>query len=480
MSSAIMCTESNKQLLVDTGLGADVLSEGTKNDLVIVVQARDEQTAEQALQRAEEYLGSEQIAGFKADRSLDEALTKIQGANLAIISVPGSVAASVARDALEKNLHVHLFSDNVSLEDEIDLKKTAVKSGLLMMGPGCGTAIINGVPLGFANVLRRGSVGLVSAAGTGLQEVSCLIHQQGEGISQAIGVGGRDLSVNVGGIMMLEAIEALAKDPSTKVITLISKPPHPDVREKVMAAAGKCGKPVVVNLIGGEAEKSEGVEIVATLQEAAMLSVALSRGSTSVGFEKHDSEALMRIPEQERSKLKESQRYIRGLYTGGTLCYEALCILGEGLGRTVHANIDFGTTKRLEDSNRSVDDTCVDLGEEEFTQGMLHPMIDPSIRHLRMLKEGRDPKVAVLLLDVVLGYGSHPDPAGALIPVVREFRDEVEADGRSIPIVASVVGTDRDPQNRKYSVARLRDAGVIVTDSNAEAVTLSMLITKDL
>src|SRR5690606_14776291 len=125
---------------------------------------------------------------------------------------PGVYAAFEAFRALENNLNVMMFSDNVTVEDEIKLKDLAVKKDLLMMGPDCGTAIINGVGLCFANKIKRGPIGLVAASGTGLQEVTVLIDQFGGGISQAIGVGGRDLSKDVMGRMTLHAINALNAD----------------------------------------------------------------------------------------------------------------------------------------------------------------------------------------------------------------------------------------------------------------------------
>ena len=308
----------------------------------------------------------------------------------------------------------------------------------------------------------------------------CLIHRQGEGISQAIGVGGRDLSLKIGGLMMLASMKALSKDPTTKVIVLVSKPPHAEILEKIVVEARKLSKPVVINLLGGETSGKSKLETANTLEEAAMKAVSLVRGKTASAYRPMEVKELQQIADVEKLKMGDTQRYIRGLFVGGTLCYEALCILSAQLGRPVHTNVDFNRSKRLQDSNFSIGDTCIDLGEEEFTLGRLHPMIDPSIRQLRILKEGQDPSTAVLLIDVVLGCGSHPDPVGTLLPVIREVRAEAERNQRYISVVVSVVGTDRDPQNRRYCSTRLREAGVVVAESNAQAVMLSMIIARNL
>lgn len=478
LASTMMCTEANKNMLKDVGLDTEALSTCSATDLVVVVKARDEKAAEQALELTETLLGAESVRRRDADKSLGEALKKLPGANMALISLPGEVAGAAAREALEAGLHVHLFSDNVPIEEEVALKKLATDRGLLMMGPDCGTAIINGVPLGFANVVRRGSIGVIAAAGTGLQEVCCIIDRQRTGVSQGIGLGGRDLSVEVGGIMMLAAMEALEKDPGTNVIVLISKPPATDVLGSILDRARSCAKPVVINFIGGLADEGpgDGVHMAGTLEDAAMLAVALSREETVDLRGRNEEDSLRQLAVGEGAKLGESQTFIRGLFSGGSTCSEALSMLSKGLRGQLYSNVKFSGSHLLEDANLSQGNVCIDFGDDQFTRGRVHPMIDPSIIQLRLLRESLDPEVAVILMDVLLGYGSHPDPAGAMIPIIREARANAKKDNRYLPVVVSVVGTDRDPQNRKLSVARLRDAGVIVADSNARAVALTLLI----
>ena len=359
---------------------------------------------------------------------------------------------------LEKNLHVMLFSDNVPIENEVVLKKFAAKKGLLVMGPDCGTAIINGIPLAFANVVRRGPIGIVAAAGTGLQEVSTLISNAGSGISQAIGTGGRDVKKEVGGIMFLAGLKALASDPQTKVILLVSKPPHPSVLRSVRREVKRIRKPVVSLLLGADGEGPK------TLEDAALQAVALATGRKVEDLQ--DRPAFPSRSPRARGRRK----YIRGLFSGGTFCAEAQLILQDALS-PLYSNAPAGRAKQLRDSLKSVKHTIIDLGEDEFTVGRPHPMIDYSLRNKRILAEAADPETAVILLDVVLGYGSNMDPAGELAPVIR-------AASKKVSVVCSVTGTDADPQNRSKVAAALKRAGAIVMPSNAAACRLAGKLVK--
>ena len=345
-------------------------------------------------------------------KSLEMALAERPTANLALISTPGDYAAAEAMKALRLGLNVMLFSDNVGLEDEISLKRYAQGHDLMVMGPDCGTAIVDGIPLGFANAVRRGVIGAVAASGTGLQQVTCLIDRWGQGISQAIGTGGHDLSARVGGITMLQGLKALAADPGTRVVVLISKPPDPEIAARVLAAAEAAGKPIVVSFLGADPAtlRRPNVHPVRTLEDAASLAVALAGG---------------RRPDPETgpaaaasAQLAPGQRYVRGLYSGGTFCYEALLLLTEALGR-VASNTPLEPDCRLADVWQSEGHTAIDLGDDVFTRGRPHPMIDQTLRIERIQKEAADPEVAVILFDVVLGYGAHADPAAELGPALR-------------------------------------------------------------
>src|SRR5579859_3326328 len=404
-AALVMATDLNRAVLHDAGLLVDDASTAGPNDLVIAIRAVDDASASSAVQHAVALLAARRGATAGADsairqnpRSLRSAHRADLEANLAVISVPGPYAASEARQALADGLHVFLFSDNVALEDERDLKRLAISKDLLVMGPDCGTSILSGVGLGFANVVRRGRVGLVGASGTGLQEVTCLLHQAGEGISHAIGTGGRDLHAAVGGMTTLRALELLRGDPATEVIVVVSKPPEQSVAERVLRAASLTGKPVVACLLGSQVGSTYGVQVVSNLYQAARLAAA--------GTAQWPGVTPADLP---RPRLQPGQRAARGLFCGGTLCDEARA--------AVHR--DGGTH-----------DEFIDFGDDRYTRGRAHPMIDPTLRNRAIVEAGADPRVAVVLLDVILGLGAHADPAGATVPAVTEARARAEADGR--------------------------------------------------
>src|SRR6266566_462678 len=396
-------------------------------------------------------------------RTLTSALKILPDANLALISVPGAYAGAEALQALRAGLHVMLFSDNVPVETEVALKRLALERGLLMMGPDCGTAIVDGVPLGFANAVPRGRIGLAAASGTGLQETTCTIAREGEGVSQAIGVGGRDLSDEVGGLMMLRALELLAGDAATEVVCLVGKPPGAGVARRLADAAAKLGKPCVAYFAGASTPAAGPWRVAATLEDAGRAAVALARGTTAAAtaFTLAAAEVERLVADAARG-LAPGQRYVRGVYSGGTLAYEAIDLLAGSLAEVATSLTTGGSGHRV-----------VDLGEDVFTVGRPHPMIDGRVRREWIDREGRDAGTAVLLVDVVLGYGAHRDPAGEIVPAIRAVRAR-----RPLAVVASVCGTDGDPQSRAAQIATLRDAGVIVMDGNAQAARLAAAIAR--
>lgn len=469
-AAVMMGTDHNKALMTGAGLlTAEAAGTVTPNDLVIGISAEDEDSLKAALDVLEEQFHKKATA-VKAQKpkTMESALAK-DSYNFAVISIPGKYAKNEAMKALRGGLHVLLFSDNVSLPEEVELKTAAKEKGLLMMGPDCGTAIINGVALGFANVVRRGNIGLVAAAGTGLQEVTVQIDRMGGGISQALGTGGRDLKDEVGGTMMLMALEALSKDDSTRVIGLISKPPSPNVMKAVLNKAADAGKPVVACFLGGDPEvvKKAGIIPAATLEEAAAKLTELSGAGTG---RRESGEGEKALIEEQRTQFTGTQKYVRGLYSGGTMCYESMLLMRESIG-DIYSNIATDKRYSLGDPEQSVGNALLDMGEDYFTDGMPHPMIDMRLRSERIKKEARDPEVAVILLDCVLGYGCHEDPAGALAQAVRSAKEL--AGNRTITFIASVCGTDRDAQNKTQQEQKLREAGVIVTQSNEQAARLA-------
>ena len=476
-ASMVMATENNLDLLEEAGL-LEGRPGASPNDLLIVLQGEDEAVLEAALAEAESALDQQpasmgESGGAKrtAQRSIEMALAEMPAANLALISTPGEYASAEALKALHLGLHVMLFSDNVSLEDEIQLKTYAREHGLIVMGPDCGTAIINGIPLAFANVVRRGDIGVVGASGTGIQQITSLIDRRGKGISQAIGTGSHDLHARVGGVSMLQGLDWLAGDPHTRVIVLLSKPPAPDVARRVLAAANQVGKPVVINFLGAEAGGlgAENMYSAQTLEEAALAAVALSGGRRPAAPGAGLDPALEGSLSTLAAQLKPQQRYLRGLYSGGTFCYEAVILLFRALDQ-VYSNTPIDPQFKLENVWQSQKHTLVDLGDDVFTRGRPHPMIDHRLRNERIQEEAADPETGVILFDVVLGHGSHPDPAAEMIPAIESARETAAVGGRSLVFVGSVCGTESDPQNLARQEAALRQAGVLLAESNAQAV----------
>ncbi len=473
-AGVVMGTPANKELLEQSGLCTPQVEAARPDDLVVVVRAVDEAAARAALAQIDHLLARrrsrETSMGYRP-RTLEGAAKLLPEAQWVLVSVPGRYAAGVADQALDLGKHVFLYSDNVPLEEEIRLKNRAVEAGLLVMGPDCGTALVRGVGLGFANGVRRGPVGVVAAAGTGLQTVACAVHRLGGGLSHGLGTGGRDLSDPVGGLTARQGLAILAQDPDTRVIVLISKPPSPRIAGEILAVARDTGKPVVVHFVGLDpaqlASRFPGIHVAPTLDEAARM--ALEQAGMAA-----PPEAQERDPARERlaaalAKAQPEQRYLRGLYSGGTLASEALALL-RGYLAPLYSNVPLPGGMALESPHHSQAHTVVDLGADEFTVGRLHPMLDNELRVRRLLDEAQDPEVAAILLDVVLGYGAHPDPAGELAPAIRRARDRAGQEGRALAVVAVVIGTDRDPQELDGQVARLQEAGAVVFHRHDRAV----------
>lgn len=454
-AGVVMATEANRALLEDRGLVPDGAETAGSDDLLIVVRAEKADLAEGALAQVDDLLKQRAQGprrGF-TPKSLRAAADARPEAAWTLISVPGRFAAGVAQEALALGRHVFLYSDNVSVEDEVKLKKSASAKGLLVMGPDCGTAIVNGVGLGFANRVRRGPIGLVAASGTGLQAVSVRVHQLGSGVSQAIGTGGRDLSEAVGAITARQALSILRRDENTSVIALISKPPAPQVAAALLAAARSTGKPVVVHFLGyaAPAPRIGNLHFARNLAETADLAVRLAD-------EASESQAARSSKEPAKGK------YLRGLFSGGTLAYEALQGLQAFLS-PIYSNAPIHPWQQLENPLHSQAHSIIDLGEDEFTVGRLHPMMDNELRIRRMHLEASDPDVAVLLIDVVLGEGAHPDPASELAPAIRTIHESGQAQ-----VVAIVVGTDEDPQKLEDQISQLEAAGTAVFRDTMQAV----------
>ena len=466
----VLGTDANREAMTQLGFDAAAVGSAGAHDLLIAVDADDAAGAAGATEHARELLRrshSPLDGSGHEPRSLLSAIHALEGANLALISVPGEFAAREAATALQAGLHAMVFSDNVSLADEIALKEMAHERGLLMMGPDCGTAVINGVPLGFANVIARGSIGVVGASGTGMQEVMCLIDRFGGGVSQAIGIGGRDLSAEVGGTMAVDAIGALAADAATEVITLVAKPSDPAVAERILERLGASGKPAIAALLGARVgEAPAAVQVAHDLSTAARLAAAVAGAAVP---EPASPARLAAAVAACSAELAPPRRYLRGLFGGGTLAAEALDVVARQVAPVYAEHARAGVSRHLADPYRSQEHTIVDLGEDLFTRGRPHPMIDPTARNDRLLQEADDPEVAVFLLDFVLGHGSHEDPAGSSAAALRAVRRKAPG----APIIASITGTDADPQNRARQRAVLESLGCTVMGSNHEAAVLA-------
>lgn len=478
-ATLLMGTPANKAMLEEAALMCADLTAATPSDLMIVVEAETSAALDAARRAIDGLLDAAPAAsddgapGASSPRSLALAVAHGGPAALAQISVPGAYAGAEALKALKQGLHAFVFSDNVALAEERALKTLALAKGLLVMGPDCGTAIIRGVPLGFANVVRAGPVGLVGASGTGLQEVMCRIHAMGQGISHAIGTGSRDVTEAIGGTTMCQAIDLLAADARTEVIAIVSKPPAPAVADEVVRHAVRAGKPCVVLFLGADAAaRSWPAQLhpVGTLYDAAAAAVALANRLPPMRAA--SGEADRQLVLRETRALAPAQRFVRGLYSGGTFCVEAL-LAWSALGLRVQSNAGSDASAPSGDIGVRAAHRATDLGADEYTVGRPHPMIDMSTRLARLAEDSRDPTVAAIVFDVVLGYGSHADPAGALAPAIAQAKAGAAHDGRHLPVIAFVCGTDDDPQRLSVQQATLRDAGALVMPDSTAAARLA-------
>ena len=439
-----MATPLNVEVL--EGMGFPLPEGASPNDMVVAVRLADdadESALDRALAAVDEALAARAASGpteLEPHRTTATALRDAPG-SLVLVSVPGPSAVAEAMDALDAGHDVMVFSDNVPVEQEVALKRVAAERGLLVMGPDCGTAVVGGVGLGFANTTAPGPVGIVAASGTGCQQLLCLLDHAGVGVGAALGVGGRDLSAAVGGASTREALRRLDADPSVELVVVVSKPPAEEVATALREYAAGLGTPVEFALLGaGQPDLTVAAETVLR---------RLGRDVPTWPVQGNASPA--------------SGHLLRGLFVGGTLCDESMLIATEALG-PVRSNIPLSPDLALGDdldAALAVDaHTMVDFGDDALTAGRAHPMIDPTLRLEQLARVAADPGTGVILLDVVLGHGAEPDPAALLSPAIA---------AASPPVVVAVVGTDADPQDRARQAAALAEAGAEVHLSNAAA-----------
>jgi FdrA protein len=471
-TAVLMGSPANKELLLDIGIRDAQIDAAQPNDLIVTVSAESAAIVQDVLGRLDEWLNAVEVGTPLSNQvhTLAEGFADKPNATLAVISVPGEYAAREARKALEAGLHVFLFSDNVSIEDELELKQLAARQGLLVMGPDCGTSLIGGVGIGFANAVRRGSIGAIGPAGTGLQEFTSQVHNAGHGISHAIGTGSHDLSDRIGGLTTFAALEALDADPQTAVIGVVSKPPAPATLERLLKRIETCRKPVVGCFLGTDPGQFFGrtnFQFARTIDEAARLALRIASGSSHPPQDDLTLDDLKQLSE-EKAGWSPEQKYLRGILAGGTFSYQSQQILREA-GIVVHSNSPLDPKYRLEHPDRSIGNTIVDMGDDFYMVGKPHPMIDGTMRKRRILAESQDPQMAVLYLDFILGYNASMDPAGELVEAIQEAKRAARQRGGALTVLASICGTEIDPQDLKLQEKLLREAGVLVYRSNALA-----------
>lgn len=458
--SIMMGTPANKDIFKNTDMYSSEFDDASPNDICIAVDTEDSSLVEVVAQELEDFItdlsSKTKSSKLVVSKTLSGALDNIENPNLALISIPGEYVYEEADKLLDKDMNIFIFSDNVELEDEKKLKDKAHEKGLIVMGPDCGTGIISNVPLAFANVVPKGNIGVIGASGTGIQEVTSIVGRNGGGISHAIGLGGRDLKDEIGGTSAIDALNMLNKDENTDVIVFISKPPAQAIKNKVIETLEKLDKKVVAIFLGEKIEDGE-IQYAFTLEEAAYKALALSK---SIGNYNNLDSIRDKLDTIKKNK---EQTKVQGYYGGGTLAGEAVILFAE------HFDISEGNEKEgymLHFDGNEI----IDYGDDMYTQGRPHPMIDPSTR-IAAIKELKDREdVAVVLLDNVIGYGGNPDMAGELAPHIKDLIDYKQDNGKDILFIAAVCGTEEDIQVYSDQVAKLREVGVLVLDTNAEAV----------
>ncbi|OIK14458.1 hypothetical protein BIV60_11540 [Bacillus sp. MUM 116] len=471
-AAVVMGTDLNKETLERTGLMTEDAAKTAATDMIVALEGKSESAIEEALLKLDSLLNAKNSSSSNDQyrpRSLETALKMQPNSNLSIISVTGKYAKDAAMEALQNNLHVMLFSDNVPLDEELELKEYAVKKDLLVMGPDCGTALINNTPLAFSNKVKQGDIGIVAASGTGAQEVMTLISANGGGLSQIIGTGGRDLNEKISGLMVLQGLKALTNDDQTKIIVLISKPPAKVVRDKVVQYIHEnIKKPVIVNFLCEKFEQKEDGNIyyVSTLEDAALKALQLAGYREDIQPLVVD-EAIDRIAEQESRKLQKSKAYIRGIFCGGTLAYECLFILEDKI-ETAQSNLS--KKNKVKNIQNMTTHTIIDFGEDEFTVGRAHPMIDPTLRHEVFENTLKHEETAVIVLDIVLGYGANLEPQKIFVETLKKYQ------GPYVSVIANICGTEEDPQDYETIVSELESVGVMIMPSNQTAAKLALKI----
>ncbi|OGO20197.1 MAG: hypothetical protein A2Z14_10620 [Chloroflexi bacterium RBG_16_48_8] len=470
-TAVLMASEKNKELLVNFGLHGEEIESAQPNDLIVTVIAETPQIVETVLANLDQALISQEASAPASHlHSLEEGLVEKPFANLAAFSIPGEYVYREAMKALEANLNVFIFSSNVPLEEELKLKQFASEHKLLVMGPDCGTSILGGVGIGFANVVRNGTIGVIGPSGTGLQEFTSQVHNAGYGISHAFGTGSHDLSDEIGGVTTLMALDALETDEQTEVIAIVAKPPGQKTLHHLVARLKNCTRPVVACFLGTPPEDvntNSGILWARMIDDAVLSAIQVSgKRESTPGIQLTETEHG--LARQTRAKWSSEQCYLRGLLAGGTFCHQSQQILLEA-GIEVYSNAPLKPQYKLTHPDHSYKHTLIDMGDDAYTLGKPHPMIDGTMRKQRILAESYDPSVAILLLDFILGYNASMDPVGELLDAIVEAKQRMQQHAGDLAVVASICGTQEDPQELDLQAKLLQEAGVILFHSNAKA-----------
>lgn len=469
-TAVLMGTDNNKKLLSDIGISGASIDSAKANDLIVAVIADSQQIVDEILENLDARLTTNfDSSPVSVWKTFEDGLNQKPNANLEVLSIPGEYVPREARKAIEAGLHLFIFSSNVSLQDELELKELAAKKNVIVMGPDCGTSIIGGVGIGFANAVRQGPIGVIGASGTGLQEFTCQVHNAGQGISHAIGTGTNDVSDTIGGLTSFAVIDALEADTNTMVIAFVSKPPGKKMQGKLITRLNNCSKPAICCFIGADHSSApdDRLHFTNTIDLAVDWALHLV-GSTPSPEELELQPEELTWVDNEAAKWTSEQQFLRGVFAGGTYCYQSQHILRNS-GLDIYSNAPLDAVFLLNNPDESRSNSIVDMGDEYYTLGKPHPMIDGSLRNKRILAESLDPQVAVLFLDFILGYNSSLDPAGELIDAIRQAQQIATKRGDHLTVVASICGTEDDPQDLNLQSQMLKDQGVYVFNSNSRA-----------
>lgn len=482
-AAIVMATELNKNTLKNMDLLTEDGVAATENDTLISINCQDENSLNNAIQKAEQLLVSNSVKTKNEFTSLASALDSFSNPNIASLSIPGQFVKEIATELIKKKLHLFVFSDHVPLDDEIYLKNLALENNVLFMGPEAGTTILNGNVFGFGNRVRKGSVGIIGASGTGIQESSTLLDFFGEGISHAIGVGGRDLRKDMGGMMTMKTMEIFEDDPNTKAILLVSKPVDDNVRNKIINKINNFSKKNYVLCLVGDMENREDSAKI-KFSKSIQTSVLKILKSLNDGVYKKTKDVVrnqvndsIKLAESLSKDLNKEQKFVRGFFAGGTLCYESKIILEQMIGK-VYSNLSSGDAYSITGNAPSKENTLIDFGEEEFTSARPHPIIDPLLRKNRILEEANDPNVGVIIIDIICGINAAKNTMAFHAETTKKAIQIAKEKGRKLSVFAYICGTEKDVS--KNELQMLRDSGAQIFTSNALMSFAAALVVKNL